>query len=273
MTDIQSKSVAIGVGRSISYLECGEGAPMIFLHGIGSGARSWRSLFQSLSGCGLRLIAWDAPGYGISTAVEGEKPLPAAYAAALAEFAAALRIDRFHLVGHSLGSLIATTFARAHPDRLRSLTLASIAPGQAHLPQDERARLRDGRLKTLAEMGVEGMARARGPALLSADASEDMRRSVIETMAALRPDGFRQAVYMLSQGDTRSVLAEVSPALAVQIVFGDADTVTPPESNRRTAGARPLAPINVIAGAGHAVYIEKTAEFAKVLRDFVAAHG
>jgi pimeloyl-ACP methyl ester carboxylesterase len=271
-TVFASQSIAIGDGRVVSYLEAGRGEPVVLLHGVGSGARSWLNQLADLQN-DLRLIAWDAPGYGESTCMTDPAPKPSEYAESLTAFVAALNLSRFHLVGHSLGALIATNYAMRHADRLLSLTLASIAPGHAHLPEEERLRLRRGRLDVLDRLGPRGMAESRGPNLLSPDATDAMRRAVIETMAAIRPDGYRQAVHMLSQGDTRSDLAQVSAQVPVQIVFGSKDTVTPPASNRRTAEARPQVPIQVIEGGGHAVYIEKPTAFNKILRDFVALHS
>jgi pimeloyl-ACP methyl ester carboxylesterase len=256
--------------RMVSYIEAGNDVPVLLLHGIGSGARSWTAQVDGLSDS-FRVIAWDAPGYGTSTALASSEPHAGEYADILSQFVHALKLDRFHLVGHSLGALIAARYAADQPERLLSLTLASIAGGHATYPPDDRARLREGRLKLLAELGPRGMAESRGPNLLTPAASDAMRQAVIETMAAIRPDGFRQAVFLLSGGDTRADVLRIPPTLPVQIIFGGADTVTTPEQNRRVASARPQAPIHVIEGAGHAVYIEKPAEFNKRLRDFLGS--
>jgi pimeloyl-ACP methyl ester carboxylesterase len=266
-----SSEIITSSGRTISYNEAGRGAPVILLHGIGSAARSWKAQLEDLSDR-FRLIAWDAPGYGTSTALPSSRPLAREYADALSEFVDALGLERFHLVGHSLGSLIAARYAADYHGRLMSLTLASIASGHAMYSPEERARLREGRLGILAELGPRGMAETRGALLLSPAATDDMRRSVIETMAAIRPDGYRQAVFLLSGGDTRADVLRIPPDVPVQVIFGGADTITTPEQNRRVASACARAPIHVIDGAGHAVYIEKAAEFNQLLRAFLDAH-
>lgn len=264
-------TIAIGLERTISYLENGSGDPVVLLHGVGSAARSWLGQIGApLAGC--RMIAWDAPGYGRSTALENPAPFPIEYADALAAFADALGLSSFHVVGHSMGALIAVSYARRHADRVRSLTLASVAPGHAWMPEEDRLRLRNGRLDTLRKLGARGMAEQRGPGLLTAKASDGMRRATVETMAAIRPDGWRQAVQMMAHADTRSDLAALDGGVPVQIVFGGEDRITPPESNRRIASARPGALVREIAGAGHAVYIEKAEAFDREIGRFIAAN-
>jgi pimeloyl-ACP methyl ester carboxylesterase len=266
-----SSQVVTSSDRNVSYIEAGDGVPVVLLHGIGSGARSWKAQFQDLSDR-FRVVAWDAPGYGTSTPLTPPKPIAREYADAVSEFVRALDVERFHLVGHSLGSLIAARYAADHPERLMSLTLASIASGHAMHTPEERARLREGRLNILAELGPRGMAEKRGPALVSSAATDAMRQSVIETMAAIQPSGYRQAVFLLSGGDTRADVLRLPTDLPVQVIFGGADTITTPEQNLRVASACPRAPVHVIEGAGHAVYIEKPAEFNQKLRAFLDSH-
>jgi pimeloyl-ACP methyl ester carboxylesterase len=268
-SSLEPRIASVGDG-AVSYLEAGQGPALVLLHGIGSGAQSWRHQLAALSDS-FRVIAWDAPGYGRSTALAAPEPDAGDYATALAAFLTAVGVERCHLLGHSLGSLIAARFAAEHPERILSLTLASIANGHARLPAEERERLKQGRLGDLAALGPRAMAEKRGPRLLSAQATEAMRRAVIDTMAAVRPDGYAQAVGMLSRGDAPADIARLAPGMAVQVIFGDADVITPPEANREAAAMRPQAPVHVIAGAGHAVYLEKPDAFNALLRRFAAA--
>ncbi|HXP29991.1 MAG TPA: alpha/beta fold hydrolase [Stellaceae bacterium] len=266
-----SKQARLG-GAEISYLERGAGQALVLLHGIGSGARSWRNQLAALSDH-FRVIAWDAPGYGRSTPLAKSAPDAADYAAALAAFLAALGVARCHLVGHSLGALIAARFAAERPGLILSLTLASVARGHAHLPAEERERLLQGRLADVASLGSRGMAEKRGPRLLGPDATAAMRQSVIETMAAVDPPGYGQAARMLSQGDAKADVARLPAAMPVQFVWADADVITTPAANRAIAAARPQAPVQIIASAGHALYLEKPDEFNAILRRFVVSLG
>ena len=256
-------------GTTITYLEAGSGTSLVLLHGIGSAARSFRDQLDGLS-ANHRVIAWDAPGYSGSAALAPEAPTADDYAARLATFLDDLGIDACHLLGHSLGCLMAARFTVRHPDRVRSLSLCSIAAGQGLLPESERRKLLDQRIGDLATLGASEMARKRGPRLVAPGASDEVRQRVIDTMAAVSPDGYAQAARMLSTGDIKADVVRLPAALPVQIVYGDADVITPPAKNQEVAALRPDAPVTVVSNAGHALYVEQPQAFNSTVTRFLA---
>src|SRR5580693_10636302 len=179
------------------------------------GRREFRYQLEALS-ARFRVVAWDSPGYGASTPLAIEHPDTSDYAAALDAWLGALGIDRCHLVGQSLGTLIAARFAAEQPRRVLSLTLAGVARGHGRLPPPERQRLLAQRLDDLAQLGPQGMAAKRGPRLLGPEATESMRRTVIEIMARIPAEGYAQAARMLSTGDITGDLDRLSTALPIQ---------------------------------------------------------
>jgi pimeloyl-ACP methyl ester carboxylesterase len=265
-----SRAVRSG-DAAFSYLEAGSGPALVLLHGIGSAAESFRYQLDALS-ARFRVAAWEAPGYGASTQLAIEHPDTSDYAAALDAWLGALGIDRCHLVGQSLGTLIAARFAAEQPRRVLSLTLASVARGHERLPPRERQRLLAQRLDDLTQLGPQGMAAKRGPRLLGPEATEAMRRMVIEIMARIRAQGYAQAAHMLSTGDITADLARLPAYLPIQIIVGQADVITPPADNLEIAAAIPAASVHVIPGAGHAVYLEKPQEFNRLVSDFAATY-
>ncbi len=259
--------IAVLGDARISYQEAGRGTPIVLLHGIGSASKSWRHQLAGLADR-FRVIAWDAPGYAESTPLKSDTPDAGDYAAALLAFLDSLGISRCHLVGHSLGTLMAARFALLHADRLLSLTLSSIATGHAKMAPDERSRLLQSRLDDIVTLGARGMAEKRGPRLLGPDATVEMRQAVIDAMAQVQMPGYGQAARMLSGGDALVDIARLPVALPVQIIYGDADVITPPASNLKAAALRLQAPVNVIPAAGHALYLEKPERFTAILADF-----
>ena len=271
MTGAAAPTRCVRAGAAqISYLEAGAGPPLALLHGIGSATASFWDQLEELS-ARFRVVAWDAPGYGASTALGTEHHAASNYAAALDDWLDALGIPRCHLLGHSLGSLIAARFAAEHPERVMTLTLAGVARGHGHLPPPQRERLLRKRLDDLAELGPHGMAAKRGPRLLGPEATEAMRRTVVETMARIHPGGYAQAARMLSTGDIMMDLARLPAGLPIQVIVGDADLITPPADCLEIAAACRATATHVIPGAGHALYLEKPRGFNRLLADFATA--
>lgn len=253
-------------GRRISYREAGAGPVILALHGIGGGSSSWAGQFAGLAGR-FRFLAWDAPGYGGSDPLPGEAPTAAAYAGAAAALLDALEIPRVHLLGHSLGGLIAAAFARNRPDRVLSLVLADPAAGYAKAREEVRRKMLEGRLGAMAAHGPEGVAERRSREVLSAAAPEWAVRRVRGVFAQVRPDGYAQAARMLHGADIHADAAEVAaPAL---VMCGSEDTVTPEKICRRVAESLPGAGYRTLEGLGHAGYVEGAEAFNAALAAFV----
>ena len=112
----------------LAWREAGTGAPAaIFLHGLGGSRTAWDDQLRDLSDR-RRCAAWDLPGYGAAPPLAGEMTF-AALADTVARLADAIDPeDRPHLIGLSLGGMIAQHAALAHRGRFRSLTLLGTSP-------------------------------------------------------------------------------------------------------------------------------------------------
>jgi pimeloyl-ACP methyl ester carboxylesterase len=253
-------------GGDVSVRTAGAGPHVVLLHGIGSGSGSW--IYQ-LAGLSSRytVTAWDAPGYGKSMPVSGEEPGVDDFAHRLAMLVDALALDRFLLVGHSLGALIAGRYAARNPARLRGLILADPAAGHARLTEADRAARLDSRLKPFAALGAERYAQERAGNLLSPDTTEEHLSLVRRNMAQLTLEGLSAAAGILSRGDLLDDVARFDgPAI---VLCGAEDRVTPPEICRPVANAFPGGrPFHLIENAGHASYIDAPEIFTRHIIDF-----
>ncbi|SFL88272.1 alpha/beta fold hydrolase [Variovorax sp. OV329] len=263
-----ARSVALPGGEVVSVRECGagQGGPVfVCLHGIGSGAASWLEAALLLEGQGARVIAWDAPGYGDSTPVASQQPKAADYAQRLQGLVDALDLERFVLVGHSLGAITAGHAARtgsAMAARIAKLVLISPAAGYGAPGKEEaQQRVRTQRLATLAQEGIAGMAAKSDQRLLSAQAGELPRQWVRWNMGRLHEAGYAQAVELLCGAD---LLADLPPAVPVHVACGSLDVVTTPEACEKVAAACGLG-LELATGAGHASYVEQPAAVAALL--------
>lgn len=259
----------------LSYVvRAGPGPVVVFLHGIGSNAASFAPLFEVLP-AKLSLLAWNAPGYSGSAPLAEPWPLPTDYARALARLLDDLGHGTVHMVGHSLGTLIATAFARCFPGRLHSLTLAATANGYGVprggvLPHKVEARIED-----LARLGPAAFAKARAANLVHDPVQcPDIVALVEASMAQVNLMGYALAVRMLASGDLPGELAHV--ALRPGFIIGAQDRVTPMAQTSAAAaswqsahGERPT--ITEINQAGHAVYLQRPDAFCTALLEHIAA--
>lgn len=247
----------------------GAGPVLVCLHGIGSQPSAFDALADALPG--WHVIAWDAPGYGRSDPLGADWPVAADYAQALGRFADHLGLARFHLLGHSLGTLIGAAFARACPERVLSLTLAACAQGGGAapgiLPEAPAARLRD-----LAALGPEGFARARAPRLVfRPEDNPALVDAVADGMARVKMPGYGQAVRMLASGDLAADCAALTVPTAV--IVGVEDIITPPAQSQRAHAALPQPARGVLVsvpGTGHALPQQAPAALAATIQTHAA---
>jgi len=249
---LQRTSTRLG---QVAYRHAGsEGQSLwVLLHGIGSASGSWLAQLQAAQQRGVRILAWDAPGYGQSTPVQPDQPLARDYAARLWSWLDALGCGPVHLVGHSLGCLMASAAAQAQPQRVKHLWLLAPAAGYGLADPQVRARKLHERLEKLQTLGPAGMAAQRASAMLSSSASADQLAWVEHTMAQVIPAGYTQASQMLAGDDLASYLTGL--ACPVDVACGQADRITPAQGCAELA-ARLGLPFHLLGEVGHACPLE-----------------
>ena len=109
-------------GLTISYLEKGEGNPIVLVHGIPTSSFLWRDMIEELSAHG-RVIALDLPGFGFSDPPHDGDYGISNLARVLEGFLEALSIEQATLVCHDLGGPITLTYALRHPDNYERLII------------------------------------------------------------------------------------------------------------------------------------------------------
>lgn len=129
-------SIRLSSGEALSYLDAGDekGQPVIFVHGTPGEAMGWIDYLAAVPK-GMRFIAIDRPGFGKSGPDDAVTSL-AAQADAVAQLAAALKLEPAILVGHSLGGPVVARFAIDHPRRTAALIIlaGSLDPEQEDVP-------------------------------------------------------------------------------------------------------------------------------------------
>lgn len=262
-TGFPERLVKLPQKAQVAWREAGDASSdfaVVLLHGISSGAGSWLDVALQL-GDKARVLAWDAPGYGVSTPLAQSAPADADYAQVLAQSLLVLGVRRCLLVGHSLGALMAARLAvTAAPGLVEQLVLISPAGGYgAPAKAEQQAKVREGRLAALAEKGVAGLAAVIDQRLVSSEAPEAVRAWVRWNTARMQPQGYAQAVELLCGSDLAQARGRLG--MPVEVWVGEHDVVTTPaacKSWSELLGAH----YGTLAAAGHASPVEQPMEVA-----------
>jgi pimeloyl-ACP methyl ester carboxylesterase len=126
----EPRTVRTASNRTVGYYEFGDpnGTPVVALHGTPASGAGFVWADAAARTRGIRLIAPDRPGIGLSDLVpNGSAPLVAAYASELFATIDALALDHISILGYSGGGPYALAAADAQPDRVRALALVSCA--------------------------------------------------------------------------------------------------------------------------------------------------
>jgi len=119
---IQSKTIKVD-GLDVRYYTAGQGEPLVVIHGGGGDARTWRRNIAELAK-NYTVYAPDLPGYGGSQPLDGAYYIPE-LVEFVDKFARSLGLEKFNLVGHSLGGGIALNYALKSPHKIKKLVLVS----------------------------------------------------------------------------------------------------------------------------------------------------
>jgi pimeloyl-ACP methyl ester carboxylesterase len=137
--EVEDKFVTVA-GLRTRYIEQGGGPAVILLHGasLGSAADVWKRNLAPLAAFGLRVIAYDQPGFGLSDdPPEWGIGFRTAF---ILKFMDALGIDKAALVGHSQAGNMAAELALSNPDRVTKLVVLGTGSLLPRLPDAEGAK-------------------------------------------------------------------------------------------------------------------------------------
>jgi pimeloyl-ACP methyl ester carboxylesterase len=255
---------------TLSYTRQGSGEPLLLLHGIGHHRQVWDPVIPALA-AERDVIAVDLPGCGESPALpDGMAHDLRTMNTVLAALFGALRIERPHVAGNSLGGLLALDLARAQ--LVRSVTALS----PAGFWNDVERRYAFTVLMTMRQIAqrmplpvVERLARpAIGRTLLTSTIyARPGRRSpeavVAETLALARAQGFSET---LRSGRTVQFTDDIV-GTPVTVAWGSRDRLLIPRQGVRAKSIIPRARLVRLPGCGHVPMNDDPALVARVVLD------
>lgn len=248
-------------GVRLWYLDSGgDGPPVVLLHAFSGTNESWVSQVPAFSAAGYRCIAYDRREWGLSQ-LDPASPAARTDAEDLDGLAELLKLDRFHLVATAAGAVSAFDYALTHPERVRTLVIASTVGGvqdEAYL--EVQHRLRPPEIQALPVHLRELSAGYRG-------ANPEGVRRWVEIEHASRPPDVPWAGRPPGRPLTLARLATLRPPTL--LVAGEADLLTPPALMRLLAAPIPNHRFVTVPEAGHAAHWEQPEVWNRLVLDFL----
>jgi pimeloyl-ACP methyl ester carboxylesterase len=246
------------------------GTTVFLLHGAFGAKEYWRAQVLALARAGCRVVAWDAPGYGLS-------PLPEGFGIDLCARALARLLDkeggdRNVVLGHSMGGFIAQrAWLHARP-RIHGYVLSATSAAfgkpdgdfQREFVRTRVAPLDAGR--SIPDYAPEMLRRMMAPG--AAGPSVDL---LIATVSLMREDTFRAAVAAIAGYEGRDIL----PTLDVPVlcIAGEHDATAPAAVMEKMAAKIAGAEFVSLAGLGHFGWAEAPERFNDELLGFLGRRG
>lgn len=240
----------------------GIGFPLVFVHGYLAGAEIWRTQIDYFKEK-FDVIVPNLPGFGESAALQAPKTI-IGFAEKLLDELLDMGIEKFHLVGHSMGGMIVQTMAAIAPDRIDHLVCYGTGP----------IGVMPNRFETISQSRLRIL--------------EDGVRSTVKRIAATwflngkNAPGFQKCVELGEMASMQAMLASLdawetwdgrtqlgdiqSPTL---VIWGDRDRSygwSQPEALWKGIANSSLA---VVPGSAHNVHMEKPKIFNMIVGDFL----
>ncbi len=244
----------------VAYLEAGSGPPLVLVQGGAGGGANWYRVLGRLAG-GRRVLAPDLPGFGGSRPVEPRPPVGWQGAEILRRWLDGLGVDRFALVGTSLGGLVGLRLAQLLAGRLERLVLLSSAGLGRWLPWPVRVAALPWLGRLLLRPSLAGTRRVFRRYLTANRAGlpaehEEALVTYLYRSERLGDAGFlhralRAFAGPAGQRDVVTAGELVALGLPVLVCWGDRDRFFPLRHAYRAARCLPQGRLEIIPGAGH----------------------
>jgi pimeloyl-ACP methyl ester carboxylesterase len=259
--------------RTPDYQVTGDGKTTVFLlHGIYGSKEYWRPQTERLIARGYRVVAWDAPGYGLS-------PLPDPFSFDVVAEAGALLVNRLGternvLHGHSMGGQITPRIRLKVPDLVHGIVISSTIGYFANRTKEEQEEFVRKRTAppppgtdaiTANTIVVNGML---GPT--SGGPEVDLVR---HWASRTPPDTVKAAVKAVQTWPEADAVAGFKAiSVPTLLVAGEVDQVGHPAGMKRVADMIKDCAFGVVPGSGHYPWAENPAEFNQHFFGFLSKH-
>ena len=251
-------------GETLFYTQTGDGPAVVLLHAVGARAALWSETAAHF-GDDRRIYAFDLRGHGDSS-LNGSLEVTD-MTADLVGALEALGVDRFHLVGVSLGAGIAVHLAASVGSAVESLSVAGIGLVPDQVLEDEVYGIREA-AHYLAE---EDFAEQIGEALLMPEAPAAGIEGIRAGVASLGKRNYLAGLEAMLATDLTGVAPNVTaPSL---VLHGELDELVSEEQARALADALPEGTLQILENTGHVAHLDNPNALGEAIAKFLGSHA
>jgi 3-oxoadipate enol-lactonase len=250
-------------GRRLFHQRRGAGEPLLLIQGMSGTHLAWGEPFLAELERDFEVVAYDHRGIGRSDRVDAPFTI-AELAADAAGLLDELGWESAHVVGISMGGMVAQELALAHPGRIRTLTLGCTycgGAGSALAPAATLQKLSVGMMSGDRELAFRtGFEVNVSAAFAAQEGNYDTFRAMAKSLPAPVPVIMLQ-MQAIAGHDTSARLPSLDvPTL---VLHGDADQMIPVQNGRMIASLIPDARLEVLEGVGHMFWWEQPVRSAR----------
>lgn len=249
-------------GNTTHYVSEGEGPPVVFIHGLGGSANVWHGVIQAMKQH-HHCVALDLRGHGRSQS-KGKFSIQG-WAKDVHRLVRHLELPAVHVVGHSLGSLVAQQFAATHPDSTEQLVLVG---GVSHFQPETNAAYQQ-RADAVEKEGMDVLVED----WLAGAVSPQSHATLSGGVGLLRelflrndPTAYARACRALAEAPTIRRDELGMPAL---VLAGAHDRSTPLAMAEELKRSIPVSRVQVLPDVGHWSPIEAPGAVAAAILEFL----
>ncbi|MEQ8167006.1 MAG: alpha/beta hydrolase [Alphaproteobacteria bacterium] len=249
----------------LHYRRAGSGHPLVLLHGFVGGSDYW--VMQELGlKHGFDIISVDLPGFAKSAA-EPEQDSLEGYANSVLEVTGHLGIEKFSLLGFSMGGMIAQELARRHPEKVETLILyGSAAVGD--LPS--RFESWEASIQRLQSQGVEATTDKTVATWFVDGEGSPFHKETREACAGASLPHCIKVMRAMQGWSSEAWMKDLT--MPTLVIVGDLDRSTTPDDSYKLWQGIPNAEFCILPHCAHGVHIEEPELFNRVLEKFLIRH-
>jgi len=262
LPDIRIKNI------TLYYEATGQGHPLLFLNGLGMSVRDWEGQVGYFSKKDYRVITFDYRGQGASDKPAGPYSI-SLFCDDTVRLLRSINAWPTHLVGLSMGGMIAFQMAVSHPEFIRSMVIVNSGPDLTLRTRAQKLELLKRRL-IVRILGMRKMAEILAGRLFPEKGQESLRREMARRWAQNDKNAYNNSVQALKDWSVSKHLGEI---LCPTLVISADQDYTPLSYKQSYVNKMPDAELVAIPNSRHATPLDQPEIFNEIVSEFLMQHS